>query len=706
MSLDEFKAEIIGKGSYGEVSLLTNRSGDKFISKKMKNTDTSISMDTIKEIFILSNIHHPNIVSAELINSGNFFKIYDNFTEVFLEYMDGDLYKLFSDNVLYKYLKIPDIIINKKIFNSNERGPVYEFSDAESSFNYLSRSEANEYYFTSKDSKNSQFNLPKELQKYLDWDILFNIMKQILDGLICLHNNGVIHSDLKLQNILYKITESEHGLENIEIKLTDFGISEILIYPKHHKSCHCTPHFCPPECNISDLGITDDIGISYKMDSYSVGSCFYLMLMSYLKGNTLYNDCKFWMPEIEKTTKELMYKSDGDNISKINEAVNSILTNNGKCENDDLFSEDVREQVSVIESLIRNLIQFNIEDRITCMEARNIPLFEPVYLSTMKGGAVLTAKDKDFLETRYYNLSKEIWLTNDFYKATQFNTLIEREYHCIIDNLKKNQLYNNYISSTSVLGDTKFQIKFEMISITMDWIMEVANKLKPMSVNTDEILAQTLLILQFYINIKGPNSMPRSKLQAYGIVAYSIAFQIYTGELLDTEGLSDITAKAYTIIELSEIKKDILNTLGCLPVIPNYYWTFYYYSEFFYDYLNVDRLDMDLYYTEIKILSTNYLLNMKLFRYPKYIIGFIVILIVLQKHLRKRELLTMFISDKMSNLNKYMIPGTDFDTLISLMIETEMNFYNNKYKSFQGVYKDVSEELKWINIQIKKSNSL
>ena len=97
---------------------------------------------------------------------------------------------------------------------------VYEFNLPEIPFNNLRRSSDKEYYFGGKPGISASYLLSKELQKYLDWDILLSIMKQVLNGLICLHNNGVIHSDLKLKNILYKITESEEdGLENIEIKI-------------------------------------------------------------------------------------------------------------------------------------------------------------------------------------------------------------------------------------------------------------------------------------------------------------------------------------------------------------------------------------------------------------------------------------------------------------------------------------------------------
>jgi len=46
------------------------------------------------------------------------------------------------------------------------------------------------------------------------------IMKQILEGLHYIHNKGVIHRDLKLQNILISSSQQLEGA----IKIADFGL--------------------------------------------------------------------------------------------------------------------------------------------------------------------------------------------------------------------------------------------------------------------------------------------------------------------------------------------------------------------------------------------------------------------------------------------------------------------------------------------------
>lgn len=698
--INEYKQlESIGRGSYGIVSLLTDNRGHKIIAKKMNNKYRLLENDAIKEIFILSNIIHPNIIKAIQINSDKIFKISDTFTEIFLEYMDGDLSKLF--NKLYKYLKIPSLRL--KDFNNETiytKTIIYEFNLPECEFNYLVKDIDNTYYFSSnglneKPDEKIDFYLPKKLQKYLDWNLLNSIMKQIIDGIICLHNNGIVHSDLKPHNILYKTTESENGLENLEIKLTDFGISELMIYPKYFKKCYSTPHYNPPECNTTDKTI-NDIGLSYKMDSYSIGSTFYTILIAFLKGYT--NASSYKIPNILKNTKEEIYKEDGEQLTENEHIINSILVNNN------LFLEELREQVSKYESLIRKMLKFNLEERITCLEARNI--IDHISSETIMIGGVIKHDTYSF-ENNYYNLSKETWIQDD-YNISQFTTLLEREYYLINNNLNTNQLYSEYISFNPESG----YINHKMINILMDWISHLIDKKKKIMlrqniINSDEIFAQTILILQFYINIKGPNVIPKEQLQAYGIVAFNIAAIIYSNDFDWAQLQNFYTTNLVDLNEIYNIQRDILNTIGCIPVILNYYWVYYYYTEFIYNYLKLNELDMDLYNNEIKILSSYYLLEMKLFVFPKYLIGLIVTSIVLLVNMPQHiEILKQFLIDKINYLLRYNIPNRDiYDVVYNMSLigyispqQTNTNIIRRNYPNFnyKYSYNVLKKQIAWI----------
>jgi p38 MAP kinase len=46
-----------------------------------------------------------------------------------------------------------------------------------------------------------------------------NLIRKILEGLVYLHNAGILHKDLKTSNVLMMSKE--------EIKLSDYGLAEI-----------------------------------------------------------------------------------------------------------------------------------------------------------------------------------------------------------------------------------------------------------------------------------------------------------------------------------------------------------------------------------------------------------------------------------------------------------------------------------------------
>ncbi|XP_039609428.1 serine/threonine-protein kinase 17A [Polypterus senegalus] len=92
------------------------------------------------------------------------------------------------------------------------------------------------------------------------------LMKQILQGVAFLHMKGVVHLDLKPQNILLT-SESPLG----DVKIVDFGLSRIVSSNEELREIMGTPEYVAPE-------ILNYEPISTATDMWSIGVLAYVML--------------------------------------------------------------------------------------------------------------------------------------------------------------------------------------------------------------------------------------------------------------------------------------------------------------------------------------------------------------------------------------------------------------------------------------------
>lgn len=101
----------------------------------------------------------------------------------------------------------------------------------------------------------------------LSWSSIEKITNQILDTLICCHEKGVVHRDLKPQNILVD--------QKLEIRLLDFGISRMTTMDDLTKTGTIlgTPEYLAPECFSSSH-------VDLRADVYSLGCVLYEMISS------------------------------------------------------------------------------------------------------------------------------------------------------------------------------------------------------------------------------------------------------------------------------------------------------------------------------------------------------------------------------------------------------------------------------------------
>lgn len=90
-------------------------------------------------------------------------------------------------------------------------------------------------------------------------------MKQILDGVHYLHENRIIHRDLKLGNLFLN--------DDLQVKIGDFGLATKIEYDGERKKTLCgTPNYIAPE-------ILNKKGHSFEVDVWSIGCIMYTLLM-------------------------------------------------------------------------------------------------------------------------------------------------------------------------------------------------------------------------------------------------------------------------------------------------------------------------------------------------------------------------------------------------------------------------------------------
>ena len=256
----------LGKGGFAEVYLARDSSSNILYALKKineKNMNSIVKKYLENEIKILKMVKHPNIVKLYNIFNDRQFP---NIKYLALEYCNGGtLYKN-----LYEY-------INKY------RTPFSE----------------------------------KLVQK---------LMKNILFGVKYLHDNGIIHRDLKLGNILVKYKNdfdlNNQNLYNAEIKIIDFNSSYILNNFGPMTALGTIPNMAPSVVlnMIGEKNVYDE-----KIDIWSLGTLCYEMLFgkplfSYLTKEQIFKNilsCNFKIPKTisvqARTFLYCMLKKEGIN---------------------------------------------------------------------------------------------------------------------------------------------------------------------------------------------------------------------------------------------------------------------------------------------------------------------------------------------------------------------------------------------------------
>ena len=98
-----------------------------------------------------------------------------------------------------------------------------------------------------------------------------SVMKQIMNGLLFLHSNAIIHNDIKPKNILYR----DEGRGKYTVKVIDFGLAHLVNFPYYRaRKIQTTHHYTPPEyIDHREVG-----RVSVNSDIFSLGIIFYYLI--------------------------------------------------------------------------------------------------------------------------------------------------------------------------------------------------------------------------------------------------------------------------------------------------------------------------------------------------------------------------------------------------------------------------------------------
>ena len=102
------------------------------------------------------------------------------------------------------------------------------------------------------------------------------ISMQIIEGIYEIHKFGILHRDLKLENILIDDKDSN----NLKLKLIDFGLSKVVLENKNTNECYGTFLYSAPEVLLN-------IPYNLNIDLWSLGIIIFYLQYTYLPFNII-----------------------------------------------------------------------------------------------------------------------------------------------------------------------------------------------------------------------------------------------------------------------------------------------------------------------------------------------------------------------------------------------------------------------------------
>lgn len=206
------------------------------------------------------------------------------------------------------------------------------------------------------------------------------ITKKILINLSIIHHNGILHGDLKSQNILINDINS--------VVITDFGAVKMTNFNKYYLSCTISSR-CPEDLAFEySVPKSSEYNSSFKSDIWSLGLIFAEMILGYNPILKLYKKIYNLEKSMETIEKEILlyYQS----IEYID--IKSLVKNNPTKYQ---LSKELYKQIDIIEKMLF----INPEKRLENIEQVYELLYEEKFLYNYR-----FSYDYDY--TKFYSENK------------------------------------------------------------------------------------------------------------------------------------------------------------------------------------------------------------------------------------------------------------------------------------------------------------
>ena len=247
---------------------------DKFIRKGKRSTTlvekaklsdkllkAEMSLTVKQDILVIEEKGNPSkkYKPKKMLGSGSFGSVYEAKNTIFGNTVAMKVIKKDKENELDEQEIRNEIDILKKLSHPNIV-KIYEF--------YISE---NHYYIITEYCKEGElFSYIKNKYSERQLAVLFY---QVFSGLWYLHENKILHRDIKLENIMIdgKENDKETGEELFWVKIIDFGTAKLFEKNKNEKDVVGSSYYIAPEV----------LKQSYneKCDTWSVGVILYMTLV-------------------------------------------------------------------------------------------------------------------------------------------------------------------------------------------------------------------------------------------------------------------------------------------------------------------------------------------------------------------------------------------------------------------------------------------